>query len=130
MVKSIINHRSSLIIGSVALLLVLVWPPAEGRSLGVKILNWVVDPRRTLPPFPAPLPIGLDDNGDAVAEHDALERDYYIARDRSALNRWRMDMKEWTDPVAPQTERQILVGIAVFGAFLAWHLNGDRLRRN
>jgi hypothetical protein len=120
-------HRAQwIVICAVTLLLLLAWPPAEGRSLGVKLVNWIVDPRGSLPPFPEPLSFGLEDNGDAVAEHDALERDFYHARDRSATNRWRMDMKEWIDPIAPQTERQVLVGIAVLAALITWRLGGTR----
>ena len=108
----------------VALLLILVWPPAEGRSLGVKLVNWGVDPRGALPALPETLPPGLDDNGDAVTEHDLLEQEYYRARDRSSTAKWRMDMKEWSDPITPETERQVLVAMAVLGGLLVWRLAG------
>ena len=65
------------IIWAAALLLILSWPPAEGRSLLVKAANWIVDPSDSLPRLPAPLPMGLEDNGDAVAEHDAAATEYY-----------------------------------------------------
>ena len=102
--------------------MILVWPPEKGRSLGVKAVNWAVDPAGTLPTFPAPLPMGLDDNGDAVMAHDALETDYYRVRDRSATTRWRMEMKEAADPIDPQTERQVLVGLGILSALAVWRL--------
>jgi hypothetical protein len=110
------------IIWSVAMLLVLAWPPERGRSLGVKALSWIVDPAAALPAFPPPLPIGLDDDGDAVAAHDALESAYYESRDRSGFTRWRMAVKEMRDPVDPQTGRQLLVAIGVIGALAVWRL--------
>jgi hypothetical protein len=116
------NRAQWIIICAVTLLLVLAWPPGEGRSLGVTLVNWSVDPSGSLPAFPGPLPYGLEDNGDAVAEHDALEQEFYRARDRSSATRWRMDIKEWVDPMPPQTERQVLIGIAVFAALLVWRL--------
>jgi hypothetical protein len=120
------NRAQWTVIWIVALLVILAWPPSEGRSLGVKLLNWSVDPRGALPALPEQLPPGLDDNGDAVTEHDLLEQEYYRARDRSPMTRWRMEMKEWTDPITPQTERQLLVAIVVLGALLTWRLAGAR----
>ena len=114
------------VIWSVTIVLILAWPPTQGRSLGVTILNWAVDPAGGLPPLPPPLGRGLDDNGDAVAEHDALEMDYYAIRNRSALNRWRMDLKIAHDPLMPTTERQILVGLAVMSALTVWRLEAKR----
>jgi len=118
------NRAQWTIICGITLLLVLAWPPGEGRSLGVKLVNWIVDPGGALPAFPGPLPYGLEDNGDAVAEHDAREQEFYRARDRSETTRRRMDMKEWVDPVPPQTERQLLVAIAVLTALVVWRLAG------
>jgi hypothetical protein len=119
------------IIWTVAVLVVLCWPPDKGRSLALKAVNWAVDPSGSLPALPAPLPMGLDDNGDAVAAHDAEERDYYSARERSRLARWRMDLKEAEEPLDPQTERQLLVGVAVLSALAVWRLNtsGSRSTR-
>jgi hypothetical protein len=117
------NRAQWSIIWTVAALLILAWPPAEGRSLLVKAVNWAADPSGSLPALPAPLPMGLDDNGDAVAAHDAEEAAYYQTRDRSAMNRWRMNVKTATDPIAPQTERQVLVGLAVLSALGVWRLD-------
>ena len=38
------------LIWPVALLAVLAWPPDSGKSLGMKLVNYVVDPRGALPP--------------------------------------------------------------------------------
>jgi len=117
------------IIWPVAVVLILAWPPDRGRSLGVKAIAWIVDPAGALPAFPPPLPMGLDDDGDAVAAHDALESDYYRRRASSATTRWRMAVKEFTDPVDPQTERQLLVGLAVLAALAVWRMEGNRRDR-
>jgi hypothetical protein len=114
------------IIWTVALLVVLAWPPDKGRSLGTKLVNWAVDPSDALPGQPPPLPMGLDDDGDAVAEHDMLETAYYQARDRSASARLRIDLKNAGDPMDPSTQRQGLVGLIVVGALLVWRLDGRR----
>lgn len=92
----------------------------------MKVVNWAVDPTGALPPMPPPLPMGLDDDGDAVAEHDLLESAYFQYRERSQLTRWRMDMKEASDLLAPATGRQVLVGIAVVSALLVWRLDSGR----
>ena len=118
-----VTRAQSLIIWATTLLLVLAWPPASGRSLGTKILNWAVDPAGSLPSLPRPLPMGLDDDGDAVAAHDLREMEYYRARDASAANRWRMRVKDARDPMDPTTERQILIGIAAVGALSVWRLS-------
>jgi hypothetical protein len=114
------------IIWSIAILLILAWPPAEGRSLLVKLANWAVDPADALPTLPAALPMGLDDNGDAVTAHDAELTAYYRRHDSSTVTRWRMDWKTAADPFDPVTERQLLVGVAVVGALLVWRLQQRR----
>ena len=116
------NKAQWSIIWFVAILLILGWPPDKGRSLGIKALNWIVDPNNSLPPQPEPLPIGLDDNGDAVAEHDALEAEYYRQYTSSSFARLRFKLKSASDPLEPATERQILVGIAVLSALAIWRL--------
>ncbi len=117
------NRPQWSIIWTVTLLMILAWPPERGRSLGAKVVNWAVDPAGTLPALPAPLPMSLEDNGDAVAIHDAEETEYYRARDRSSTARWRMMLKESGDPFDPLTERQMLVGLAVLSALGVWRLN-------
>jgi hypothetical protein len=118
------NRAQWSIIWSVALLTILAWPPAEGRSLIVTAINWAVDPANTLPTLPAPLPMSLDDNGDAVTAHDAEETAYYQLLERSAATRWRIRLKDAADPIAPATERQLLVGLVILGALAVWRLNG------
>ena len=119
-----------LIIWPIALLCVLAWPPSGGSSLMVKALGRIVDPFNTLPELPPPLPLGLDDDGDAVSQHDALERSYYDARDRSTLNYLRMGMKTTTDPFEPSTQRQLLIAVAVIAALGVWRLDTGRSPRN
>jgi len=114
------------IIWAAALLLILSWPPAEGRSLLVKAANWIVDPSDSLPRLPAPLPMGLEDNGDAVAEHDAAATEYYRQYESSQMTRWRMQMKEAADPLSAQTERQLLVGVGIVAALMIWRLQRER----
>ena len=111
------------VIWAAAGLIVLGWPPNRGRSLGVKFVNWAVDPNGALPSLPAPLPMAIDDNGDAVAAHDAEEGNYYRVRDRSRLLRWRLDLKAAGEPFDPATERQLLVAIAVVSALVVWRLD-------
>lgn len=72
--------------------------------------------------------MGLDDDGDAVAAHDALESDYYRARAGSATTRWRIRVKEAVvagGPIDPSTERQLLIGLGVVAALAVWRLNKD-----
>ena len=111
------------IICAVTALIVLAWPPADGRSLLLKTASWAVDPAGALPAMPAPLPMGLDDDGDAVAAHDAQEAEYYRRRDSSAITRWRMGVKAAHDPFDPTTERQLLVGVAALAALVVWRIS-------
>ncbi len=106
------------------LLLILGWPPQQGRSLAVKVLNFLADPGNSLPILPSQLPIGLDDDGDAVQEHDAQEAEYYRVYSNSRVARLRMTLKAATDPFDPSTERQILTGIGILSALGIWRLGG------
>lgn len=117
------NRAQWPIIWTVAALLVLAWPPGTGRSLLVKTVNRASDPAGTLPSLPAPLPMSLDDDGDAVAAHDAQEREFYRAYAGSRLMRWRMDLRDAGEPLDPSTERQLLVAVAVLSALAVWRLN-------
>lgn len=114
------------IIWPVAFLLVLGWPPERGHSLGMMLVNRAVDPVDALPSLPPPVPMGLDDDGDAVTAHDMQEAAWNQARERSTLNRWRMDLKTASDPFAPATQRQLLAGLAVFGALVVWRMDATR----
>ena len=120
------SRRQWPVIWIAALLIVLAWPPDSGRSLGVKLLNWAADPRGSLPALPPPLPMGLDDDGEAVSEHDMLETAYYQIRERSTITRWRMDLTAASDPFTSSTQRQLLVGLAVVSALLVWRMDGRR----
>ncbi len=122
------NRAQWWIIWLAAVLLVVAWPPQQGRSLGVKAASWLVDPTNSLPSLPPPLPMALDDNGDAVAAHDAEEAEYYRLYDRSRTLRWRMDLKQSGEPLEPATERQLLIAMGVLGALGVWRLN-PRARR-
>jgi len=106
------------------IVLILGWPPKQGRSLGVKAVNVLADPTRSLPTLPAPLPMGLDDNGDAVAAHDEAEAEYYRHYESSRITRLRLRLKAASDPFDPSTSRQILVGLGVLTALAVWKLNG------
>jgi hypothetical protein len=120
------NRAQWWIIWTTAVVLVLAWPPSDGSSLAAKAARWAVDPAGALPSLPAPLPMGLDDNGDAVAAHDALESDYYRALASSAVTRRRMRVKEALvagGPIDPSTARQLLIGLGVVSALSVWRLN-------
>ena len=117
------------IVWTVALVVILGWPPDRGRSLIVKAVNWAADPAKSLPTLPPPLPMGLDDDGDAVAAHDAETAEYYRVSAGSRLARWRLALKDAGEPFDPQTERQLLAGIAVLGALVVWRLSGRRAAR-
>ena len=122
------NRAQWSIIWTAAALLVLAWPGDTGRSLLVKAVNWAVDPAGSLPTLPAPLPMALDDDGDAVPAHDAQEAEYYRVRDRSVITRWRMTLRDAGDPFDPSTERQLLVAVAVLSALGVWRLDSRRSR--
>ena len=108
--------------------MLLAWPPGAGKSLGAKATNWLVDPSHALPDLPPPLPIGLDDDGDAVTAHDALEQEYYRVYQSSTSAKLRMDLKEAGDPFDSTTERQMLVAIGVLAALAVWRLDGRKLK--
>jgi len=117
------NRAQWPIIWAASVLLGLAWPPDGGRSLLVKAANWAVDPAGSLPTLQAPLPMGLDDDGDAVAAHDAEEAEYYRLRDSSRTTRWRLQLKVARDPFDPSTERQLLAGVAALSVLAIWRLN-------
>ena len=108
------------VVGGALLVLVVAWPPDRGPSLLVKAVHGIVDPAGTLPALPPPLPPGLGDDGDAVADHDAIEAEYYRLYNSSALTRWRMQVKAADDPFGLDrtTARQVLV--AALTAFVLY----------
>jgi hypothetical protein len=111
------------VIWAVAVLLILGWPAGQGRSLAVKAVSWLADPIGSLPTLPDPLPMGLDDNGDAVAAHDAEAAEYYRRYQNSRATRMRLSLRAASDPFDPSTQRQILVGVGILGALAVWRLN-------
>ena len=119
------NRAQWRVIWIVAVLLIFGWPPDQGRSLGTKAVNWLADPTNSLPPLPEPLPIGLDDNGDAVAEHDAQLAEYYRLYTSSRTTQLRMKLKVAGEPFDPAAERQILVGIGILSALAVWRLGNS-----
>ena len=110
----------------VVLLIVALWPPAEDRSLAVKFVNWVVDPRDRLPTLPGPLAFGRGDDPAAVEAHDLQTRMYDELFERGGWTRTRLELKVWRDPFNPSTERQLLIALGVVAAFAVWRSNNGR----
>jgi hypothetical protein len=111
------------LIWPLAALLLLAWPAGSG-SLGLKAVRWAANPRGTLPRLPPPLSMELGDNGDAVAEHDAAEAEYYRVAGSGGLLSLRLRLAEARDPLDPSTTRQLLIGIGVIGALVIWRTRG------
>lgn len=107
---------------AVALLTVCAWPPRESKSLAVKFVNWVVDPRDDLPTLPPPLALGHGDDPDAVNERDMQVQQYDALYLEGGWTRRRLLLKVANEPFDPSTERQLLTGVAVLVGFLAWRL--------
>jgi len=105
---------------TVALLIVVLWPPSEDRSLGVKFVNWVVDPGDQLPTLPGPLAFGQGDDPSTVDAHDLQTRMYDELYARGGWTRTRLELKVASDPFNPSTERQLLIAIGVVAAFIVW----------
>ena len=105
-----------------AVLLVCVWPPADDRSLAVKLLNWAADPRGDLPVLPAPFALGAGDDPDAVAEHDAQVQAYDVRYQQGGWMRRRLEWKVAKDPLNPATERQVILALGIITAFLFWRV--------
>src|ERR1700752_2933295 len=99
-----------------AVVLILSWPVADGSSLGVQTLRWLADPNDSLPRLPDPLPMGLGDDGDAVAAHDEQRAEYYRLTESSPWIRQRLKIKELVDPREPATQRQVVAAIGILGA--------------
>ena len=108
----------------VALFTVAVWPPAQDKSLAVKVVNWAVDPWNELPVLPEQLALGLGDDPDAVNAHDLQVQHYDALYLKGGWTRRRLELKVATDPFNPSTERQLLVGLGVLTALLVWRLAG------
>jgi hypothetical protein len=107
-----------------ALIVVFAWPPQEDRSLGVKFVNWIVDPGNDLPVLPPQLEAGMGDDPYAVELRDAVVQRYDDLYDRGWLTRARLEYKVARDPFNPSTERQVLLVLGVVVAFLVWRFEG------
>ncbi|HKB09428.1 MAG TPA: hypothetical protein VKD69_02200 [Vicinamibacterales bacterium] len=113
-------RRAPALLVAFAVLLVCVWPPANDRSLAVKLLNWAVDPRDELPMLPPPFALGAGDDPDAVAEHDAQVQTYDALYEKGGWIRRRLEWKVAGDPFNAATERQVILALGIVTAFLFW----------
>ena len=59
-----------------SVLIVVAWPPRDGKSLAAKLVNWVVDPMNQLPTLPDQLALGSGDDPDAVNARDMQVQQY------------------------------------------------------
>lgn len=105
-----------------ALAVVVLWPPADGTSLGIMFVNWAVDPAGQLPVLPTQLPLGSGDDPDAVEARDAVVRQYDRLYAEGGWTRRRMALKTASGPLRPSTMRQLLTGAAVVIAAVAWRV--------
>lgn len=108
----------------VTLGIVVAWPPQEGKSLAVKIVNWAADPTGQLPLLPPQLGMGLGDDPQIVELRDAAVRRYDEFFNRGGLIRKRLEWKVATDPNDPVTERQLLLVAGVLSWFVVWRVSG------
>ena len=122
------NDRQWWLLAIVAVFIVCAWPPADGKSLAMKFVNWAVDPRNELPVLPEQLPLGLGDDPDAVAAHDLQTQQYDALYLKGGWTRRRLELKVATDPFDPSTERQVLTAIGVVTAFIAWRMASEETR--
>lgn len=120
------NRAQWRIIWLSAVLLIFAWPADESGSLAVKAVRWLADPEDTLPRLPEPLPMGLGDDGDAVALHDEQDAEYYRLVGSSRWIRTRLKLKAIEDPFLPATERQILIGLGILSTLGVWRLGRTR----
>jgi hypothetical protein len=110
----------------VAMLIVVLWPPRDDRSLAMKFVNWAVDPRNDLPTLPDQLGFGVGDDPDAVYRHDLQVQQYDALYLQGGWTRLRLQLKVAGDPFNPATERQLLVGLGALTALVAWRWRGRR----
>ena len=115
--------RASTLLAAFAVLLVCLWPPANDRSLAVRIVNWAVDPRGELPVLPEPFALGAGDDPDAVAEHDAQVQAYDARYVQGGWMRRRLELKVARDPFNAAMERQVILALGIVAAFLLWRMN-------
>jgi hypothetical protein len=104
----------------VAAVIVVAWPPADDRSLAIKVVNWAVDPFDRLPVLPPQLGFGAGDDVEAVNARDAIVRHYDELYLQGGWTRQRLLLKVAGDPLRPSTMRQLLTGLGVLTALLVW----------
>lgn len=116
------NNAQSWLLVIVAVLIVVIWPPSDDRSLATKFVNWAVDPWDELPVLPRQLSLGQGDDPHAVELHDRQTQQYDALYLKGGWTRKRLELKVARDPFNPGTVRQLLTAIAVITAFIAWRL--------
>jgi hypothetical protein len=109
-----------------AVFIVAAWPPNDGKSLAMKAVNWAMDPRSELPVLPPQLGFGAGDDVDAVNARDAVVRQYDALYMQGGWTRRRLLLKVADDPFEPSTTRQLLTGLGVLSALIAWRFMGHR----
>jgi hypothetical protein len=112
-----------------ALAIVVTWPPADGKSLAVTFVNWVVDPAGQLPVLPPQLPLGKGDDPDAVEAHDSLVRQYDALYMKGGWTRRRLVLKVAGEPVRPSTMRQLLMAAAVVLGLVTWRVAAGKEKK-
>lgn len=108
-----------------ALAIVALWPPQNGKSLAVTIVNWAVDPSDQLPVLPPQLGMGLGDDPLLVEARDEEVRRYDEAFNLGGWTRRRLLLKVAGDPFNPTTTRQVLLVIGVLVGFVAGRVARD-----
>jgi len=116
------NTAQKWLIWTLAVVMVLLWPSQQGRSLGIKTVSWLADPMHTLPRQPAVLSVEDEDDMAAISAHDDQEAEYDRAYASSSLTRLRIHLRDMQEPFDPSTEQQVLGAVAVLGALLIWRL--------
>lgn len=109
--------------------IVLFWPGEGSRSLAVKSINWLADPRSSLPRQPGQFSLEDGEDPVAVMAHDSEEAEYNRLMASSRLARLRIHLRDMSEPFEPSTQRQLLAAIAVLGGLLVWRL-GERPARH
>ena len=115
-------------IGGVAALVIIAWPPEQDRSVALKAVNWLADPANTLPTLPGPLAPGLDDDADAVTAHDTEMAEYDRLFASSKTMQIRLRLKVAADPLNSSTERQVLTALGVLTGIGIWQRGARRPR--
>jgi hypothetical protein len=103
-------------------LIVVAWPPRDGKSLGAKFVNWAVDPGNELPTLPDQLALGAGDDPDAVNARDMQVQQYDALYLKGGWTRKRLELKVAGDPFDPGTERQVLTVLALIVGLGVWRL--------